>query len=78
MPYIKKENYLKWLAIIKHNLYLINQARLCDLTGKPEYYLGFRYASHKLCLIKEDCVYAKGMKQIEIYVYMLKRRFKLC
>ena len=77
MPYVKRDSYLKWLAIIKHNLYLINQTRLCDLTGEPEYYLGFRYASHKLCLIKDNCVYAKGMKQIEIYVYMLKRRFNL-
>lgn len=77
MPYVKRDFYLKWLSYIRYELYRINAARLCDLTGEPEYYIGFRYASHKICLIKEDCVYARGMKQIEYCVYELKRRYKI-
>ena len=72
MPYLSKNKYANWLYYIKKIINEINTANECDLTGEPEYYIGFRYKSHKICLIKDDCVYARGMYQIEKYVLMLK------
>ena len=72
MPYLSKNKYATWLYYIKRIIAEINAFNMCDLTGEPEYYIGFRYKSHKICLIKDDCVYARGMYQIERYVLMLK------
>ena len=58
-------------------LAMINISCQCDLTGEPEYHLGFRYRNHKLCLIKGDYVYARGMKEIEKYVLMLRALYVL-
>lgn len=72
MPYLSKNKYATWLYYIKRIIGEINAINKCDLTGEPEYYIGFRYKSHKICLIKDEYVYARGMYQIEKYVLMLK------
>ena len=78
MPYVKREEYLKWLHWVRVKIWNINETLHCDLTGEPEYYLGFRGAKHRLCLLKDDYVYARGMKAITQAIYMLERIYGLC
>ena len=73
MPYVKREEYNRWIAWVRHVL-----DQLCNLCI-ADVYIGYRGKNHKIVLTNydNDVVLARGMKEITHWILLMQRRYNL-
>ena len=73
MPYVKREEYNRWIAWVRHVLDQLFDLCVADV------YIGYRGKNHKIVLTNydNDVVLARGMKEITHWILLMQRRYKL-
>ena len=73
MPYVKREEYNRWIAWVRHVLDQLFNLCITDV------YIGYRGKNHKIVLTNydNDVVVARGVKEITHWLLLMQRRYNL-